>query len=237
VVLSPATAEQLGLQLSEEDRKRKGISMSGRRGLGVKVDDLVEQLASNALTEVAGRHPDLSEEDRGDVARKIAIGALRYFLLKYSRTSIIFFDFREALAFDGETGPYIQYSVVRANSIFRKLWQSGIDPDKAAIGEVPRERIAELLSGPDGDDLWSLIYLATRLDEVVRDAVTALEPALVAKWAFQLAQRFNLFYHHYHILSEQDPARRALLVDITTIVRRQLIATLDLLGITAPERM
>jgi arginyl-tRNA synthetase len=237
VVLSPATAEQLGLRLSEEDRKRKGMSMSGRKGLGVKVDDLVDELTSNALAEVANRHPDLSEEDRRDTARKIAIGALRYFLLKYTRTSIIFFDFKEALAFDGETGPYIQYSVVRANSIFRKLSEAGIDPDKTAISEVSRERVAELLSGPDGDDLWSLIYLATRLDEVVRSAVAALEPAPVAKWAFQLAQRFNLFYHHYHVLSEQDPARRALLVAITAMVRSQLITTLDLLGITAPDRM
>ncbi|HWP44900.1 MAG TPA: arginine--tRNA ligase [Blastocatellia bacterium] len=237
VVLSPATAEQLGVHLSEEDRKRSGISMSGRKGLGVKVDDLVDQLVSNALSEVESRHPGLSEEDRRDTAYRIAVGALRYFLLKYTRTSIISFDFKEALAFDGETGPYIQYSVVRANSIFRKLAEAGIEADANALRAVPRERIAELLGGETGDDLWSLIYLATRLDELVRNAVAALEPAVIAKWAFQLAQRFNLFYHHYHILSEQDADRRALLVAITALVRRQLIATLDLLGITAPDRM
>jgi arginyl-tRNA synthetase len=186
---------------------------------------------------VSSRHPDLCDQDRLDTANRIAIGALRYFLLKYTRTSIISFDFKEALAFDGETGPYIQYSVVRANSIFRKLSEAGIEPDANAIKDVTRERIAEMLGGEEGDDLWSLIYLATRLDEHVRSAVAALEPAGVAKWAFQLAQRFNLFYHHYHILSEQDPDRRALLVALTAIVRRQLIATLDLLGITAPDRM
>ncbi|HSE98577.1 MAG TPA: DALR anticodon-binding domain-containing protein, partial [Blastocatellia bacterium] len=237
VVLTPAAAEQLGQRLSEEDRKRSGISMSGRKGLGVKVDDLIDQLLANALTEVASRHPDLSEEDRQDTASKIAVGALRYFLLKYTRTSIISFDFREALAFDGETGPYIQYSVVRANSIFRKLSDAGIAPEADVLKEVSREKILEMLSGGDGDDLWSLVYLASRLDDVIRSAVSSLEPAVIAKWAFQLAQRFNLFYHHYHILSEQDPARRALLVAITAIARRQLIATLDLLGITAPERM
>jgi arginyl-tRNA synthetase len=167
----------------------------------------------------------------------IAVGALRYFLLKYSRNSIISFDFKEALSFDGETGPYIQYSVVRANSIFRKLSDAGNNMEAACVGGIARERLAEMLSGEAGDDLWSIVYLASRLPDTVRGAVTALEPALVAKWAFQIAQRFNLFYHNYHILSEADPARRALLIAVTTIVRRQLIAALGVLGIEAPERM
>jgi arginyl-tRNA synthetase len=126
---------------------------------------------------------------------------------------------------------------VRANSIFRKLSDAGINPDEAAIRDIPRERLAELLSGESGDDLWTLVYLASRFSDVVRGAVAALEPAIVAKWAFQIAQRFNLFYHNYHILSESDTARRALLVAITAIVRRQLIAAMEVLGIEAPERM
>jgi arginyl-tRNA synthetase len=162
---------------------------------------------------------------------------LRYFLLKYTRNSIITFDFKEALAFDGETGPYVQYSVVRANSIFRKLEDAGIDATVADLRDVSRERLSELLSGEAGDELWALLYLAERLADVVRGAVTALEPAIIAKWVFQLAQRFNIFYHNYHILSEQDPTRRALLVAITTVVRRQLIRALEVLGIEAPERM
>jgi arginyl-tRNA synthetase len=237
VVLTTATAEQLGQQVTDEDRKRGVVSMSGRKGLGVKTDDFIDQLEANALAEVASRHPELSVEDQHDAAHKIAIGALRYFLLKFTRNSIISFDFKEALAFDGETGPYLQYSVVRANSIFRKLADAGIDVGPADIQKVTRERLAELLSGESGDDLWSVVYLAERLPDIVRGAVAALEPAVVAKWAFQLAQRFNIFYHNHHILSEQDPARRALLVAITTVVRRQLIRTLDVLGIEAPERM
>jgi arginyl-tRNA synthetase len=237
VVLTTATAEQLGQQVSEEDRKRGVVSMSGRKGLGVKTDDFIDQLEANALAEVASRHPELSAEDQREAAHKIAVGALRYFLLKFTRNSIISFDFKEALAFDGETGPYLQYSVVRANSIFRKLSDAGIDVSTAGIDEVSRERLGELLSGQDGDDLWSVLYLAERLADIVRGAVAALEPAVVAKWAFQLAQRFNIFYHNHHILSEQDPARRALLVAITTVVRRQLIRALDVLGIEAPERM
>jgi arginyl-tRNA synthetase len=237
VALTPAAAEQLGQQLSEEDRRRGVVSMSGRKGLGVKADDLIDQLEASALAEVSARHPELSEQDQRDTAHKIAIGALRYFLLKYTRNSIISFDFKEALSFDGETGPYIQYSVVRANSIFRKLSEAGIKPGDEIIRSIPRERLAEMLGGEAGDDLWSLVYLASRFSDIVCGAVTALEPAIVAKWAFQIAQRFNLFYHNYHILSEADPARRALLVAITTIVRRQLIAALNVLGIEAPERM
>ena len=237
VVLTTATAEQLGQQVTEEDRKRGVVSMSGRKGLGVKTDDFIDQLEANALAEVAGRHPELSAEDQREAAHKVAVGALRYFLLKFTRNSIISFDFKEALAFDGETGPYLQYSVVRANSIFRKLADAGMDVSAADLHQVSRERLNELLSGEDGDDLWSVVYLAERLADVVRGAVAALEPAVVAKWAFQLAQKFNIFYHNHHVLSEQDPARRALLVAITSVVRRQLIRALDVLGIEAPERM
>jgi arginyl-tRNA synthetase len=237
VTLTVATAEQLGQQLSDEDRQRGAVSMSGRKGLGVKIDDFIDQLEASAITEVVSRHPQLSLEDQRDTAHKIAVGALRYFLLKFSRNSIIAFDLKEALAFDGETGPYIQYSVVRANSIFRKLADAGVALTGDAIKAVSTGRINELLSGQAGDDLWSIMYLATRLAETIRGAVSSLEPALVAKWAFQLAQRFNIFYHNYHILSEPDAARRALLVAITNIVRRQLIAALEVLGIQVPERM
>jgi arginyl-tRNA synthetase len=237
VALTVATAEQLGQQLSEEDRKRGIVNMSGRKGLGVKVDDLIDQLEAGAFAEVASRHAELSDQDQRETAHKIAVGALRYFLLKYTRNSIISFDFKEALSFDGETGPYIQYSVVRANSIFRKLADAGVNVEATSVQDVPHERLAELLSDDTGNDLWSIVYLASRFPEIVRGAVTALEPAIVAKWAFQIAQRFNLFYHNYHIISEADPARRALLIAIATIVRRQLIAALDVLGIEAPERM
>jgi arginyl-tRNA synthetase len=239
VVLSPAAVEQLGQRISEEDRRRGSVAMSGRKGLGVKVDDLIDQLEFGALAEVTSRHPDLHESEQKETARRIAVAALRYFLLKYTRNSIISFDFKEALALKGETGPYIQYSVTRANSIFRKLEEAGIVCSIDGIKAVSQERLSELLSGDQGDDLWSLLYLSTRLPETVQGAVSALEPAIVAKWVFQLAQRFSLFYDNprYHILSEQDADRRALLIAITGIVRRQLISALGLLGIEAPRRM
>src|SRR5438094_10155778 len=121
VALSPAACEQLGLELSDEDRKRPYIEMSGRKGLGVKADDLINRLEADALEEVSSRHPELSETAIHKTARAIAVGALRYFLLKFTRNSVIAFDFKEALSFEGETGPYCQYAAVRANSIFRKL--------------------------------------------------------------------------------------------------------------------
>ncbi|HEY6333639.1 MAG TPA: arginine--tRNA ligase, partial [Blastocatellia bacterium] len=193
VVLSPAAVTELGQKLKEEERDRKSVDMSGRRGLGVKADDLIDQLEASALTEVARRHADLSEAQVREAAHKIAIGALRYFLLKYTRTSLILFDFKEALAFSGETGPYIQYSVVRANSIFRNLKEAGLPASTDELAAIPDERLAEFLSGPSGDELWSLIHSASRLPEVVRSAINGLEPAVIAKWTFQLAQSFNVF--------------------------------------------
>jgi arginyl-tRNA synthetase len=235
VSLSPQACVELGIELAPEELQRQQISMSGRRGLGVKADDLINQLEARAQAEVRSRHPELSEADQFDVAHKIAASALRYLLLKYTRTTAITFDFKEALSFEGETGPYIQYAVVRANSIFRKLEVAGAA--REAIDGWPAERIGELLGGQTGDDLWSLIYLAGRLDRTVQQACQSFEPAFVAKHAFQLAQRFNVFYHNYHILSETDPARRALLITITGIVQRQLSRALDLMGIEIPDQM
>jgi arginyl-tRNA synthetase len=239
VVLSQAAVEELGQRLSDEDRKRGTVAMSGRKGLGVKVDDLIDQLELGALSEVSSRHPDLSQKEQKATAQKIAVAALRYFLLKYTRNSIISFDFKEALALKGETGPYIQYSVTRVNSIFRKLKDAGIDYSANTIDSLPADRLNQLLGGEDGDDLWSLIYLATRLPETIRGAVAALEPAILAKWTFQLAQRFSLFYDNprNHLLSEADADRRALLIAIAKVVRRQLLAALEILGMEAPERM
>ncbi len=121
VALSPAACEELGMELSEADRARPFVEMSGRKGLGVKADDLIDRLEADAFREVAARHPELSVEEQQATAHQIAVGALRYFLLKFTRNSVIAFDFKEALSFEGETGPYCQYAAVRANSIFRKL--------------------------------------------------------------------------------------------------------------------
>jgi arginyl-tRNA synthetase len=239
VTLSPAAAEQLGQQLSEEDRKRGAVSMSGRKGLGVKTDDLIDQLEIGALAKVKQHNPELSDEEQSDTAHKIAVGALRYFLLKYLRNSIIAFDFEEALTFSGETGPYIQYTIARINSIYRELANKGIDATAIRLRDVEPSQTAENINGKNSDELWSLVYNATRLPEIIRGAVATLEPALVAKWAFELAQSFNGFYHkkENNLKKETSPARLALLVEVSRIVQQQLTAALDVLGIQAPERM
>ncbi|MCS6804935.1 MAG: arginine--tRNA ligase [Acidobacteriota bacterium] len=235
VALSPQACLELGIELQPDELRRQQINMSGRRGLGVKVDDLIDKLEERALAEVRARQPDAPVDQQRDVAHQIAIGALRYFLLKYTRTTAITFDFQEALSFEGETGPYIQYAVVRANSIFRKAEAAGLR--REPIDSVPEESLRQILNGEDGTELWSLIYQAGRLDRVIDQACDSLEPAFVAKHAFTLAQRFNVFYHNYPILREPDQSRRTLLLAITEIVERQLRRALAVLGIEAPERM
>jgi arginyl-tRNA synthetase len=236
VTLTPQAAAELGMELSEADAQRRQIGMSGRKGLGVKADDLINRLEANARTEVQARHQDLNETAQKHIAHQIAVAALRYFLLKYTRSSIIVFDFKEALSFDGETGPYIQYAAVRANNIFRKL---GRKPDELRddFAKCSIDRINEFLAGESGDDLWSLVYFAARLDEVTETAASVFEPTHVAKYAFQLAKQFNLFYHNYHILSEENETRRILLLMVADVARRRLEQSLALLGIETPERM
>lgn len=236
VNLTPEAAAELGAELSEADAQRRQIGMSGRKGLGVKADDLIDRLEADALREVQARHQDLNEASQKYIAHQIAVAALRYFLLKYTRSSIINFDFKEALSFDGETGPYIQYAAVRANNIFRKL---GRKPDELRddFAQYSNDRINEFFSGESGDDLWSLVYFAARLDEVTATAASGFEPTHVAKYAFQLAKQFNLFYHNYHILSEENETRRILLLMVADVARRKLERALALLGIETPERM
>jgi arginyl-tRNA synthetase len=236
VTLTPEAAAELGVELSDADAQRQQIGMSGRKGLGVKADDLIDRLEQNAEAEVASRHPDLNPDVQRGIARRIATAALRYFLLKFTRTSIIAFDFKEALSFEGETGPYLQYSVVRARNIFRTL---GRTPDEALadLSDCSVEQIAAFFAGEAGDDLWALASFAARLDEILAAAAANFEPTQAAKYAFQLAKQFNLFYHNHHILSEADAARKTLLLAMADLVRRQLERSLALLGIEVPERM
>jgi arginyl-tRNA synthetase len=234
VALSPRCCAELGIELSPEDQKRPYVEVSGRRGLGVKADDLVDRLMADALQEVEARHPEESAEFRQRIASQIAIGALRYFLLKFTCNAVIAFDFREALNFEGETGPYVQYAVVRARNIFRKLQAEGGRFDPAALTRAVLERF---LSPPGGDIHWQLLYQASQLDAAAEQAIATTEPAAVAKFAFQLAQAFNNFYHRDRILTEQDEARKAFLLWLLSVVERHLTLTLDLLGIEVPEAM
>jgi arginyl-tRNA synthetase len=238
VGLSPRCARDLGVELSPEDEKRPFVEVSGRRGQGVKADDLLDKLEEAAHAEVAARHADLPSARQRELAHTIAVAALRFFMLRYTRNAVIAFDFAEALNFDGETGPYLQYSVVRARNIFRKLREAEPGYPLEALAErVAAITAKRFLAAGTGDDLWELVTEAASLDRIVTIAVGQQEPALVAKWAFGLAQLFNLFYHRHRILSEADAERKAFLLLLTDLVERQLTRALGLLGIDVPERM
>jgi arginyl-tRNA synthetase len=242
VALSPAACAELGIELSEEDHAKPYIEMSGRRGLGVKADDLIDRLEADAMREVASRHPELSAEEQAATAHEIAVGALRYFLLKFTRNSVIAFDFKEALSFEGETGPYCQYAGVRANSIFRKLDEGSRIASAELINRTEsdvdiRQKVSEALEDEAGTEIWSLVMLAQRLDEVIAQCASSAEPANLAKYAFNLARSFNLFYHRHRIIAEEDATKQAVLIAAADIARRQLTSALATLGIRVPERM
>jgi arginyl-tRNA synthetase len=254
VALTPRCAAELGYTLSEEDKARSWIEVSGRKGFGVKADDLLDALITSAHQEVDTRHPELSQAERADIAGQIAIGALRYFMLKFTKTSIIAFDFKEALSFEGDTGPYAQYAVVRASNIFRK---GGFDPDSFcrnaagpvslamgsdATGGVDASLVstgdfATYLHGQSGDEIWELWLAAAKTSYVVAQCIATTEPAYLAKHAFQLAQLFNAFYHRHPILIEADDRRKKFLLATAAVVRRELIRVLATMGITVPPVM
>lgn len=233
VALSPRCCADLGIALSEEDRKRPYVEVSGRRGLGVKADDLMDSLIAKALEEVVSRHAGNTPEENRAVATQIAIAALRYFLLKYTRNTVIAFDLQEALSFEGETGPYVQYSAVRARNILRKLEEKGEKiPDFRA--ELSAESMARQLQG---EDFWQVLLAASKADWAVENAVTAGEPAHVARYAFQLAQSFSNFYQKYTIIHEADREKKVFLLWMTDFFGRQLERTATVLGIQIPEYM
>ncbi len=249
VALTPRCAEDLGYSVTDEDKKKPYIEVSGRKGFGVKADDLIDKLIAAARAEVDARQTGVpgrrslpggvemarEEADRQRIAEQIAIGALRYFMLKYTRNSVIAFDFKDALSFEGETGPYIQYAVVRIRNIFRK---GGTTPE-AVLGQVgaAHDGFSDYLSGESNEDIWALWLRAGRFSLVLDQCIAASEPAYLAKHAFQLAQEFNNFYHKHHILTEEDAGRKRFLLATAAVVLRELVRTLALLGIESPEAM
>jgi len=233
VALTPRCAQELGYPLSEDELGKAYIEVSGRRGFGVKADDLIDRLISTAKKEVDSRHPELSELERIDIATKIAVGALRYFMLKFTKTSVIAFDFKEALSFEGETGPYAQYTAVRARNILRKLADRG-----EALPNFARELNREALGRQlESEDFWQLLLMASKTDSAIDRAVASGEPSHVARYAFQLAQAFNNFYHGYQVLSEENREKRTFLLWMTHYFRNRLEDTLAVLGIDVPEYM
>jgi arginyl-tRNA synthetase len=228
VVLTPRCAEELGYEVSDEERSRAFVEVSGRKGYGVKADDLMNTLIEKAVLEVDQRHPEMPEGERREIAAQIAVGALRYFMLKFTKGTLIAFDFKDALSFEGETGPYCQYAVVRAANIFRK---AGLTAEEILVSPV------ELRFLQEDDEIWELWLRSGQLAHVVEQSIATTEPAYAAKYAFQLAQQFNNFYHKHHILTEADEARRRFLLATAAVVRRALVESLETMGIGTPKVM
>jgi arginyl-tRNA synthetase len=231
VALTPRCAAEMGYEITVEEAKSY-VEVSGRKGLGVKADDLIKRMLAAAQARVQQKQPAMGQEELAKTANALAVGALRFFLLKYTRNTIIAFDFEDALKAEGETGPYCQYAVVRIRGIRRKGAESA-----AARPSIRGDSLRNFLEGPDAADIWELLLLDGSLDYAVDAAIGGQEPAFVAKYAFQLAQAFSNFYHKHHILSETDEQKQAFLLGLTELVERRLVQTLSLLGIETPEKM
>jgi arginyl-tRNA synthetase len=241
VALSHATARELGYRIDpdSEEGKKPFVEVSGRKGLGVKIDDLLDLLTTKATNEVAKRNPEFTAEDCRRVGAQIAVAAIRYFMLKFSRGTLIVFDIEEALSFEGETGPYLQYAVVRAGNILNKLQErEGLSEADvlASLDQTPADELVEE-SDDATHDLWAVVFEASRLDEIVEQVVRSLEFSVLAKYTFGLAQTFNAFYHRYPILNEERGDRKRWRAAGVAYVRAQLARALDLMGIDVPTRM
>ncbi len=232
VALSPRCCVELGIELSDEDGKRPYVEVSGRKGFGVKADDLIDRLIETAYEEVRDRHRDISEAACREIATQIAVGALRYFMLRFTRTTVIAFDFAEALAFEGETGPYLQYAVVRAKNILRKFEET--------TGELPDFSTAispQAWSRHLDENLWQLLLAASRSRWAISRAIAAGEPAQLARHAFELARTFSNFYHQYPVLKEANREKQMVLLGIARYVLDELTSLLSIMGIPTPDAM
>ena len=232
VALTPATAKALGMELPAEDAARPYVEMSGRKGLGVKADDLLDELERKAAEAVKANASDFSDEAANEIGRQVAVAALRYFMLRFGRNKVIAFDFDEALRFEGDSGPYLQYSTVRVQNIFRKMKERGVDP------RIEGNAVDDLtLNQGLTDEMWELVRLSAELPAAIRRAVDSLELSVITQYLLELAQKFNSFYHKYPILNEKDDAERQRRAVCAEVFRRTMVGAMDLLGIPVPERM
>lgn len=231
VTLSAATAAQMGYLDGEDDETTSGLEMSGRKGIGVKADDLIDQLEAKSRHEISSRDRDLPTEDLDRLAREIAIAALRFFMVKATTNRIIAFDMDEALNFEGDSGPYLQYSAVRARNIQRRLVDAGMD------SEVDADTVAHLPADLWADDLWDLVLTVALIPQKTELAGRTLELSILARHALELAQKFHAVYHRHPIMQEEDESLRQTRLAATIIFLSGLGAMSRLLGIPLPDRM
>ena len=239
VALTPAAVREIerrtevSFGLDDEAMSKTYIEMSGRRGIGVKADEFLDVLVDAAEDAIVSRlNGSGAPVDVADRARAIAVGALRYLMARQSRNRVLAFDFEEALAFEGDTGPYLQYSAVRARKIFSKLTQ------RRGEGRFEPAEIADLAGAELDDDLWEMVVQIARRREIVSQAVANLEFSLLAQHAHELAQLFHRSYHHHPVVPEEDADIRRVRRAIFTLFSDEMQILLEeLLGIPIPEEM
>jgi len=243
VALTPQCVKELGFQLSEEDSKKSYVEVSGRKGIAVKADDLIEKLIEKSLGEVQSRHPELEEADARAIAKDISIGALRYFMVKFNSNSVIAFDFKDALAFEGDTGPYLQYTMVRINSILRKLKEreaaqedQSLDFDEAAY-RVNAQLDSSVLDKKEYGIMYEILLELSLLENHVQNAIDNHELSGITNYAYSLCQKFNHFYHLFPIISEKNPQLKQLRLQLVLLAKAQLQKLFSIIGIPTPEKM
>ncbi len=237
VALTPTCCKEMGFELAPEDENRSYIEISGRKGMGIKADDLIDKLIEKSKEEIAKRNPEMDSSEMNELAAKIAVGALRYFMIKYGRNKVIPFDFKEAINFEGETGPYLQYTVVRANNIFNKLFERDGLKKEETTSLLHDLDFSLLYESSEAEDYWELISYISRMPEVIDQAIDSLELSLLAKYCFNLAQKFNSFYHKYQILREKNKKVKDLRIVLVYLLSEQLKQGVELMGIKVPHRM
>ncbi|MCZ6669916.1 MAG: arginine--tRNA ligase [Acidobacteria bacterium] len=237
VKLSRACAEEMGFLPAGSDPGIKSVEISGRKGQGIKADDLIDIMSDKATREVGKRNPDFSPEEIRKTAETIAVGALRYFMIKFNRNRVITFDFQDALSFEGDTGPYIQYSVVRASNILRKIKErSGWTP-KDLDSEIDTIDWTFLTGSEEGDLFWDILFQGSQWRERVLQATDTLELSQLARFCFQLSKKFNGYYHRYPVIQEKDKNRKWARMLLVYLYRQQMVQALDTMGIEVPDRM
>jgi arginyl-tRNA synthetase len=238
VALTPAAVQVLlpERELSPEEQEKSYLEMSGRKGLGVKADDLLDTLMERATAEVRKRNPDQEEAQILDTASRIAVGALRYYMLRFSKNRVVAFDLDTALAFEGETGPYLMYSIVRARNILGKM-EARFGADAVDSAFLAKHSDLSALEGDVLADHWNLALLLARVPVILQQAADSLELSLVAKHAYILAQTFNTFYHRYRVVQEEDERIRTVRTAIVRLYHDGMVHLLGLMGFEAPERM
>jgi arginyl-tRNA synthetase len=202
--------------------------MKSREGTVVDADDLIDEMIATAknVSFELGKLTDFSEEEKEEIFRKIGMGALKYFILKVDPKKNMLFNPEESIDFNGNTGPFIQYTYARIKSVFRKGEQTGIIFNPVLPAET-KAGAKEIL----------LIKLLRRFPVTVYEAAGCYSPALVANYCYELAREYNQFYHDFSILGEPDPYIRDLRLALSRATSEVLGKGMWLLGIEMPERM